>query len=125
LIWVQSREIGSSPSPEFIYENVSSRGRSTAHRCVRTHAEKGVDFLVVGRDPGDESKGTQGRPDVVWEPEPYKGGKGTIHEVAVPRDCPSVRGRRVLGLMKSSEEHGRGETGWPDQGSGVDEPPPG
>ena len=53
--------------------------------------------------PGDESKGTQTRPDIIWEEEEDEGKDGNISKEAVSGDGPAIGRRMVLWLVKGSK----------------------
>lgn len=78
-----------------------------AQRVNRTYPEDCVDFLIVGRNPSDESKSAQTGPDVIREPEQHEGKNSHIAEEPISVNSPAVCGSTALRLVQSSEENCR------------------
>lgn len=94
------------------------------HSVSKPYTKDSVDLLVVRRNPSDECKRTECRPDIVREPVDCKGKQSRVPKEAVPAQRPTIGGCPVLGFMEGTEQD-RGRQGLrPDQGRGIHEPAP-
>lgn len=73
---------------------------------LKTHPKYGVDFLVLRRDPRNESKCAQTCPDIVREPEQNKCKCCYVGKKAVSADSPPIDWCTAFRLVQSAEKDG-------------------